>query len=102
MNQAIYFVTSLVTQAILISCGMIHAGILVEEHFTQNYQEIDIFAFIDVIQQKLFTLMELVQIIAQFLINIDFNGAHTSAIIHVFMGGLYIGMVLAKQIAIIP
>jgi len=101
MNQAIYFVTSLVTQAILISCGMIHAGILVEEHFTQNYQEIDIFAFIDVIKLRHFTLMVLVLVIVLFLINIDFNGVKTFATILAFMAGLYIGMVLAKLIAII-
>jgi len=101
MNQAIYFVISLVIQAFLISCGMIHAGVLVEEGFILNFQEIGIFAFIDVIKLRHFTLMVLVLVIVLFLINIGTNLAHTSVIILAFTVGHYIGMELVNLIATI-
>jgi len=101
MNQVIYFVTSLVIQAFLISCGMILAGAVVVEHFIPRLQEISIFVFTNVIRPRLFTSMDHAWQIVLFLINIDFNGVKTFATILAFMAGLYIGMVLAKLIAII-
>ena len=101
MNQDIFSVISLVIPVILISCGMVLAGLLVTVRFTESRLVINTCVVTNVTQPKLYISMAHAQMIVQFRTNLEINGIEISAIILVFTAGIFTGMVLVNPIAII-
>jgi len=79
---------------------MIRAGLHVILHSTGSLQVTTTCVATDVMKRRSYISMELAQITARFLTNIDINGIEISAIILVFTVGISIGMVLVNPTAI--
>jgi len=101
MNQATSSVTSLVTPVLLISCGMIPAGLLVTVLFTELHLVINIYVVTNVMLPKVYISTAHAQMIALFRIKKGASGIEISAIILAFTAGISTGTVLVNPFAII-